>query len=181
MNNLRKNILLIAGTGRNVGKTLFACNLIESLKCKNQVICIKISPHFHEINNKLEILKETKDFLIAKENSVDGGKDSNRLYRSGSNEVYYVQGIDSTLPEILSYFDEIISSEKAIICESGGLRNLVEPGLFIMINKKNNNQIKPRALEYKKLANKWIEFNGDEFDFDVNKIAFTSNGWELKN
>lgn len=181
MNNIRKNILLIAGTGRNVGKTLFACQLINNLKCKSNLICIKISPHFHKISDKLELVIETADYVITKEYSKKGNKDSNRLFRAGSKEVYYVQGKDDTLPDILSYFEKIIPPENPIICESGGLRDLIVPGLFLMIDKKNNNQIKSRAIKYKQLADKKIEFNGEKFDFDSNKIAFTENGWLIKN
>ena len=181
MNDIKKNTLLIAGTGRNVGKTLFACQLIKKLECKNHLVCIKISPHFHKINDKLELVKETADFVIAKEISTEGNKDSNRLLIAGSKDVYYVQGKDDTLPAILSYFEEIIPPENPIIWESGGLRDLIVPGLFLMIDKKNNKHIKPRAIKYKQLADKRIEFNGDEFDFNSENIAFTENGWIIKN
>ncbi|PKQ63054.1 hypothetical protein BZG02_09800 [Labilibaculum filiforme] len=177
----RKNILLIAGTGRNVGKTLFACRLIETLDCKNKLVCIKVSPHFHNLNEELEIVLKTENFVITKENNKTGSKDSNRLYRAGSNKVYYVQSKDDFLTEILSYFEKILPPETPIICESGGLRDLIVPGLFLMINKKYNNNIKPRAIGYKKLADKWIEFNGENFNFAANKIVFTTNGWEIKN
>lgn len=181
MENIRKNILLIAGTGRNVGKTLFACQLINNLKCKNHLICIKISPHFHKISDKLELIKETADFVIVKEKSKEGNKDSNRMFKAGSKEVYYVQGKDDTLPDILSYFEEIIPPDNPIICESGGMRDLIIPGLFLMIDKKNNKQIKPRAIKYKQLADKKIEFNGEKFDFDSKNIVFTENAWVIKN
>ncbi|MBN2596181.1 MAG: hypothetical protein JXR82_05275 [Marinifilaceae bacterium] len=181
MKRIKRNILLIAGTGRNVGKTLFACRLIEELRCKNKLVCIKVSPHFHDLNAGLKIIQETENFVISKEINETGSKDSNRMFRSGSKEVYYVQAKDDYLHEVLSYFEKTLSPETPIICESGGLRDLIEPGLFLMINKKNNNNIKPRAVGYRKLADKWIEFNGEEFDFTAKKIAFTTNGWEIKN
>jgi hypothetical protein len=181
MRNIKKNILLIAGTGRNVGKTLFACRLIEELACKNELVCIKVSPHFHELSKELEIIRETEDFIIAKENNKKGSKDSNRLFQAGSKKVYYVQAKDDHLPEVLSYFEKILTPETPVICESGGLRDLIEPGLFLMINKENNNNIKPRAIGYGKLADKWIEFNGENFNFTVDKITFADNEWKIKN
>ncbi len=181
MRSIKRNILLIAGTGRNVGKTLFACRLIEQLACKNELVCIKISPHFHELSKELEIVSETEDFVIAKENNKSGSKDSNRLFRAGSKKVYYVQAKDDHLPEVLSYFEKIVTVETPVICESGGLRDLIEPGLFLMINKEKNNNIKPRAIGYQKLADKWIEFNGEDFNFTAENIAFTNNEWKIKN
>lgn len=181
MRNIKKNILLIAGTGRNVGKTLFACRLIKELACKNELVCIKISPHFHKLNKELEIIRETEGFIIAKENNKKGGKDSNRLFQAGSKKVYYVQAKDDYLPEVLSCFEQILSAETPVICESGGLKDLIEPGLFLMINKENNNNIKPRAIDYRQLADKWIEFNGENFNFTAEKITFTDNEWKIKN
>ena len=175
MRNIKKNILLIAGTGRNVGKTLFASRLIEELACKNKLVCIKVSPHFHKLNRELEIIRETEGFIIAKENNKKGSKDSNRLFQAGSKKVYYVQAKDDHLPEVLSYFEKILSAETPVIYESGGLRDLIEPGLFLMINKENNNNIKTRAIGYRQLADKWIEFNGENFNFTANKIAFTNS------
>jgi hypothetical protein len=61
------------------------------------------------------------------------------------------------------------------------LRDLIEPGLFLMINKEKNNDIKPRAIGYQKLADKWIEFNGEDFNFTAENIAFTDNEWKIKN
>jgi hypothetical protein len=179
MKNRKQNILLIAGTGRNVGKTLFACQLIKSLACKN-VICIKISPHFHVLNKEIEIIKRTENLVIAKENQKTGTKDSNRMLQAGSQEVYYVQAKDDALTEVLSYFEEILSAETPVICESGGLRDLIEPGVFLMINKKNNNNIKPRAIGYQKLADKWIEFDGENFNFTAENISFIHDKWKLK-
>ncbi|WP_372755695.1 hypothetical protein [Labilibaculum sp.] len=180
MTNKKQNILLIAGTGRNVGKTLFACQLIENVSCKN-IVSIKISPHFHLLNKEIEIIKKTKDFVIAKENQKSGTKDSNRMLRAGSKEVYYVQAKDKMLPEILSYFEKKLKPEDPIICESGGLRDFIEPGLFLMINKKNNEYIKPRAFAYEKIADKWIEFDGENFNLSAKNISFINQQWKLIN
>ena len=176
----RKNILLIAGTGRNVGKTMFACNIIKCLSNQTPITSIKISPHFHELSPNLEIISQNENYLISKENKKEGEKDSNRLLNAGSKEVYYVQAKDEFLTEILSYFDCILDPTTPIICESGALRDIIQPGLFLMIDKKNNNNLKPRAIGYKQLANEWIEFDGEEFDFTANKIAFSNNEWVIK-
>lgn len=179
MKKRKQNILLIAGTGRNVGKTLFACQLVKNLSCKN-VICIKISPHFHKLNKEIEIVKKTENFIIAKENQKTGTKDSNRMLRAGCKEVYYVQAKDETLPEILKYFEKELNPEDPIICESGGLREWIQPGLFIMINKQFSKNIKPRAIAYEKLADKWIEFDGENFNLSAGNFSFINNQWELK-
>ncbi len=44
------NILLIAGTGRNVGKTLLACEIIQQLSKTMAVTAIKTSSHEHPLS-----------------------------------------------------------------------------------------------------------------------------------
>ena len=44
----KSNFLLVAGNGRNVGKTFLACEIIKQLSQKNEVTGVKISPHFQK-------------------------------------------------------------------------------------------------------------------------------------
>ena len=46
--------------------------------------------------------------------------------------------------------------------------------------KKDNKNIKTRAISYGKLADKWIEFNGENFNFTAENISFTNNEWKIK-
>jgi len=176
---LRENILLIAGTGQNVGKTLFACKLIDQLKDQHTIISIKICPHFHELKSETLILKKTENFIITKETTTEYNKDSNRMLKAGSDAVYFVQTKDEYLSEVLSFFDKFIKTNTPVIIESGGLRELVTPGLFLML--KSNNQTKPKTEKHLLLADREIEFNGDSFNFDPALINFASNKWVIKN
>ena len=49
------NMLIVRGTGRNVGKTLSACNIIKQLAEKHNPVGVKISPHFHSLDGIQEI------------------------------------------------------------------------------------------------------------------------------
>jgi hypothetical protein len=180
MTHKRNNILLIAGTGQNVGKTLFASKVIELVSKNKPVVSIKISPHFHKQNKNMEILLATDNFQIIKENSKEGNKDSNRFLKAGSSEVYYVQTKDSSLVEVLSYFDDILDSNTAIVCESGGLRDVIEPGLFLILNKSENKNFKPRIEKYKHLSDAWIEFDGEEFTLPAEQIIYENQKWKIQ-
>lgn len=177
----RENIILLAGNGQNVGKTLFACQLINSLKQKHSVIGIKICPHSHELKPDTEFIINNKNYQIAKEHLQQGKKDSNRLLAAGAKEVYYIQAKDDYLNEVLSCLDKVIPNDQLLIVESGGLRKILEPGLFIMIESKNNKKLKPNTKEYRVLADLNIEFDGEEFNFDSDKIDFSEQKWVIKN
>ncbi|NOU59105.1 hypothetical protein [Marinifilum caeruleilacunae] len=181
MSKKREHIILLAGNGQNVGKTLFACRLIESLKSKFDVVGIKICPHFHELPADTIFIKKTDDYQIIKEYKEEGSKDSNRLLSAGAKEVYYIQAKDDKLKEVLDLLDNMISSLGPVIIESGGLRNILKPGLFLMIENKNNKKLKPQTIDYRKLADVNIEFDGEQFNFDPKNIEFSNQKWVIKN
>ncbi|MDE5422695.1 hypothetical protein L3073_10795 [Ancylomarina sp. DW003] len=176
-----KNILLIAGTGQNVGKTLFASRVIENNASKFPIISIKISPHLHPLNSDAQLIESTDGYTISKEINTAGNKDSQRFLIAGSKEVYYVQCMDEQLTLVFEKLSQLIRTDSPIVCESGGLRQVLKPGLFLMINKKNNKLIKDQALRNKELADRWIEFNDQEFDLNPSKVKFSQSGWSIQN
>jgi hypothetical protein len=179
MEKKRDNIILLAGNGQNAGKTLFACQLISSLRIK--VIGIKICPHFHHLPSDTNFIVKTENYQIIKENKQEGSKDSNRLLNAGADKVFYIQTKDEHLNDVLCYLDKIICSATPIIIESGGLRNIIEPGLFLMIENKNNRKLKPNTLYFRKLADVNIEFDGEKFNFEPGNIDFSKKKWVIKN
>ncbi|WP_372643517.1 hypothetical protein [Ancylomarina sp.] len=181
MEKIYKNILLIAGTGQNVGKTLFASQVIAQHAIHFPVISIKIAPHFHRLNPDAQIIEKGTDYTIIKELNADGNKDSQRFLTAGSKEVYYVQCMDNKLPIVFDKLMKRLPQDSPIICESGGLRQIMKPGIFLIINKTNNNQIKPQAIRDRELADKWIEFDEQRFDFDPKNLKFSKSGWTIQN
>jgi len=176
-----KNILLIAGTGQNVGKTLFASQIIAHHASRLSIISIKISPHFHQIDPNSQIVDQGTDYIIIKESNKPGNKDSQRLLNAGSKEVYYIQCHDEQLQLVFNKLKKYIPDNMPIICEAGGLRQFIKPGLFLMINKKNNSNIKTQAIRNRELADKWIEFDDQKFDFDPKSLSFSESGWNIQN
>ena len=58
------NILIVAGTGRNIGKTITACRIIGQLAKNHEPVGVKISPHFHELEVNLKYLYQSENFVI---------------------------------------------------------------------------------------------------------------------
>ena len=101
------------------------------------MISIKIAPHFHRLNPDVQIVEQCTDYCIIKELNSNGNKDSQRFLSAGSKDVYYVQCMDNKLPIVFDKLMKLIPKDSPIICESGGLRQIMKPGIFLMINKKN--------------------------------------------
>ena len=85
------NLLLIAGTVRNTGKTTLACEIINKISQQTDVIGIKISPHFHGGTNSLTVLSRSEKFNLYQETSVKSSKDSSKMLSAGSDKVCYAE------------------------------------------------------------------------------------------
>jgi hypothetical protein len=169
------NLLLIAGNGRNVGKTYFACTIIKQLALVSEVIGIKISSHRHPVK-KEDILLENERFCIVEEKQ-NSTKDSSLFLQAGAKRVLFIMAAQPHLEEAFLKIKPGLQSH-AIVCESGGLHEIVSPGLFFFVNSKGKEIIKKQHLNY---APHLVINNGKEFDFDIRNIQFVNKQFKLKN
>jgi molybdopterin-guanine dinucleotide biosynthesis protein A len=174
------NWLIVYGTNRNAGKTTLITRIISHFHSKIPVCAVKISPHFHEIDEEDVIIAKSDDFIIVKEVKSSTGKDSSRMLDAGAGVVLYVQVWDNNLGRVLPLIIKNLPSDSAVICESGWARNLVEPGLFLILNRKGEMEIKENVSKPKLLADRWIEFDGRDFDFNPDEISFQEGAWGLR-
>lgn len=135
------NLILIAGTGRNSGKTSLTEYLIPKLH-PTSVTAIKISSHFHSIANDDKILEINKNYVIVEEERNNTGKDSARMLAVGAKKVYYIQANDEGLTAAFDFVYKLTPAHHTIICESGALYKYIKPGIFVLMkNAKVNKNI----------------------------------------
>ncbi|MCX6240071.1 MAG: hypothetical protein NTY07_21445 [Bacteroidia bacterium] len=173
-------LLLIAGTGRNTGKTTFACNIIRKFSNHNSIIALKITPHFHKNVQNGNLIINSTNLYIAEETDSTSGKDSSLMLAAGAQQSFFVMATDKHLSEAIQEVLKILPSNALLVCESGGLRDWIVPGLFFMMNRKDNGLIKPTAEKLKLLADRLITFDGEKIDFELDTIEITGNQWILK-
>jgi hypothetical protein len=168
------NLLLISGNGRNVGKTYLACKIIKALSKSHPVTGVKISSHFHPFN-KDNVIVESKNFLLLEEKELNQ-KDSSLMLQAGAQKVIFVMAEQKNLKEGFSHLNHLFS-DNPIVCESGGLAEFVDPGLFLFVKKENDEIVKSHLLKY---SPQIIE-NGDMgFTPDIKNIEFKNNHFSLK-
>jgi len=172
-------MLLIAGTGRNSGKTTLACQFIKKTSANFPVTAIKITPHFHPHTENGRTIIERDDLVIIEETDPGTGKDSSLMLKAGASRSYFVMAKDEQLKEALQLLIKLIPDTTPVVCESGGLRHLVEPGVFLMMNRSDNNTFKTGAEALKKIADRLVTFDGDRIDFDFNTINYSENKWRI--
>ena len=173
-------LLLIAGTGRNTGKTTFACQILRKFSPVKSIYSIKITPHFHKNIQSGRLILQTSNLYIAEETDSSTTKDSSLMLESGAQKSFFVMATDQNLMEAFQKIVQLIPSDSFIICESGGLRHHVVPGLFFMMNKTDREIMKPDAEKLMLLADRVITFDGEKNDFELNSIEINDNGWTIK-
>ena len=164
------NMLLVAGTSRNVGKTTFACKVIEQI-CPNQnVVGIKITPHFHAIDKTCINMFEKEGVVVYEEKNKTTTKDSSRMLAAGASKVYFIQAADEKIIEALEYLIPLIPSDVAIVCESAAIRKYVVPGFFILMTRGIPNSKNAEFINM-------IDFQVVDFDDRGISLNFKDGKW----
>ncbi|MDP2335430.1 MAG: hypothetical protein Q8N05_03060 [Bacteroidota bacterium] len=173
-------LLLIAGTGRNTGKTTLVCNILRKFSLDHSIISLKITPHFHRNIQSGKVIIDESNLYLAEETDSTTGKDSSLMLQAGALQSFFVMANDEHLDTAFQEIGKRVPSGSLLVCESGGLRYHVVPGLFFMMSRSENAIIKPASEKLKLLADCMITFDGEKLNFDLDSIEITDNKWTLK-
>ncbi len=180
------NMLMIGSTGRNVGKTEFACRLIARLAPSLPVIGLKITtirerggacPRGGEGCGVCGALKG--DFCISEELARDTGKDTSRLLKAGATRVFWLRAQKECLAEGFAALLQHLPAGAPIVCESNAAREFIRPGAFLVVRESPHKAIKPSCREVIELADRVFDFHGDGWDFQPDQCHFTQGRWFL--
>ena len=173
------NLLLIAGTGRNTGKTTLACSIIKKFSPDFQVIGLKISPHFHGRTDSLKAIVTDDNFNIYEETSKSTGKDSSLMLKAGAIKVFYIEVLDEYLKTAFEQFMSILPESYLLVCESPALRKYIQPGVFFIVDSERNKNKKKEILEFREKAEMWIDTDNDNIQDIINKIKSINSSWHF--
>lgn len=182
----RPDMLLIGATGRNVGKTEFACALIHIHARRIRTVGLKITaisdtggncPRGGEGCGVCTTLDG--HFTITEERDPLGSKDTSRMLRAGAHRVLWLRVLREHLMEGVKALLEMIPAGTAIVCESNTARRILEPGLFLMIRPEGPCITKPSAVDLMPLADRLVTFSGAGWDLDPECCRFEQGSWYL--
>jgi len=176
------SMLLIGGTGRKIGKTTLASMIIEHFAKTNEIIGLKISnmkpgdEAFHGFHEH----RLHENFSILKENQI-GNKDSQRMLGSGATPSFFIRVQDEFIDEAFAALLQKIAKNAIVVCESNSLRNIVEPGLFLMVHDNSGKPLKAESEKLLAMADvQLIAHEYPEFKETINKIQLLETGWSFK-
>lgn len=177
-----KNLLIIGGSGRNVGKTTLATSIITKISATTPTIGLKVSTfkkgneQYHGAHTPLPL----NSFRINTETCVNPQKDTAKMVFSGASKAYFIETYDTLVPQAYNEFIRTSNSAGlAIVCESQSLRYYVKPGLFILIMDSQNS--KKFTEEFIKQAD-FVCYTGNDKTWPEKlsrQIHFTTEGWVL--
>lgn len=172
----RTDFLIVSGNGRNTGKTTFICRVIKHISKQYPVTAIKVSPHFHS-SDKEKAIFQGDQYVIREELDRESNKDSSLMLRAGAKRVFYIEAKDEHIKNAVDILIDGDLLEGAVICESGGLRQLIEPSLLLLLNRKGRKEIKSGFKHLAPLADHVISFNGEDFNLQPENIGFDGILW----
>ena len=179
------NMLLIGAAGRDVGKTTFACEVIRRFLDINlyaaKVTAIQARDGLCPRGGKgCGVCTSLEgDFCITEETRTDGKKDTQRLLAAGAKQVLWLRALKSKLEEGAREFLDTIGPDTPLVCESNSLRNVVVPGLFLMLKNPDAKEMKTSAQQVHSHADIMVHSDGHHFDFDFDRISLVANCWQL--
>jgi molybdopterin-guanine dinucleotide biosynthesis protein A len=180
-------MLMIGSAGANVGKTVLACALIKKFNKSADIIGIKVTtirakdgqcPRGGQGCGVCSSLDG--DFYITEETDSNSKKDTARLLAAGAKRVFWLRVLKKGLKEGLTALLDIIGPDAVTICESNSLRQVVEPGLFLMVKARDSKTWKSSARDVKEYADEIIVTGPSGFDSDLDRIKLTDRKWTLQ-
>ena len=180
-------MLMIGSAGANIGKTELACALLREFSKSCDITGIKVTtikdkdgqcPRGGEGCGVCSSLDG--NFCITEETGVNSGKDTARLLAAGAAKVFWLRVMKTHLKEGLAALLDKIGADAVSLCESNSLRQVVKPGLFLMVRGKDPRKWKSSADAVKKYADKVVASDGSSFDFDIGRIKLLGGKWVMQ-
>jgi len=180
-------MLMIGSAGTNAGKTEFACSLLSRFGGSNNITGIKVTaieerdgqcPRGGEGCGVCSSLDGA--YNSTEETDSSSGKDTARLLAAGAGRVFWLRAMKAHMKDAATSLLDIIGPDAISICESNSLRHVVEPGLFLIVEKNHQKVWKDSALQVKKYADRIVVSDGRTFDLDINRVKLMGGKWTLQ-
>lgn len=144
------NMIQIGSTGRNSGKTTIAKRIIAENRHRFTIYGLKIIT-ISGVRGKCQrgeigcgiCTSIDEGYELIEETKCSGTKDTMELLKAGCKKVYLLKVFHDHLLEGFLSFLQFVPRDTVIVCESNSIREVVKPGLFLMMD--NQKAIKKTA------------------------------------
>jgi molybdopterin-guanine dinucleotide biosynthesis protein A len=178
--------LLIGSTGRNSGKTEFACAIIRAFRGKYPIVGVKVTaivegestcPRGGAGCGVCAALE--RDFEISEEQGEHPGKDTARMLESGAHKVFWVRCRRQQLHAAIAALLTRLEPGALVVAESNSLARAIEPDLFLMVTNGRSSSAKPSAADVMPLAQHMVLSADGAFDPNPRHLVVLDGAWHL--
>lgn len=181
-----ENMLMIGSSGSNVGKTELACALLRRFGGTHRIVGVKVTAAASKEQSCPRggqgcgvCSSMDAEYRITEETDRCSRKDTGRLLTAGADKVYWLRVLRTHLQQGLSVLLEVVGRGSIVICESNSLRQVVEPGLFIIVDRADRPAWKHSAQQVRQHADRIVLSDGKSFDLDLDRIQLVGTRWRL--
>ncbi len=183
----RPDLLIVGGTGRSSGKTELACRLIRRHADSTPVVGLKVTaveraggdcPHGGTGCGVCSSLD--RPWIVSRDEDPGTPKDTGRMLASGARRVYWLRALRPELADGAADLLRRVPPGWVGVCESTSFREVVEPGLFLLVRAAGHTPVKPSARAVAHLAERVVVSDGRSFDLDLDRISVVDGQWALR-
>lgn len=165
-------LLLIGAMARNSGKTTIACHFIRQWRRLTPVYALKlITVDRSKLGCHRGIVgcgicsSLAGSFEIIEEDGGNPAKDTSLMLAAGATGSYLIKSDKDHVAEAFQAFLALVPKSAVIVAESNTLRRYVEPGAFIMSERRDASllSLKPSALAVQSLADIQVDVVADKW------------------
>jgi hypothetical protein len=178
--------ILIGSTGRNSGKTEFACAVIRALHRQHPIIGVKLTA----VTDGEAVCPRggngcgacaglDADYRISEEQGQEPGKDTARMLASGARRALWVRCRRDRMHAAVGALLARLAPGSLVVAESNSLAQAVEPDLFLMLKNGRSDSVKPTAAEVMSLAQRVVVSGDGRFDLDPRRIRSVDGVWRV--
>lgn len=166
------NILLVGSNTRKTGKSTIICRLLERYAKEHSISAIKLAIYDDIKDLKSHYPESSEKGVYIVEEQEPGDKDSKKFLASGAKQSWFIAVMQSEIGQVINLIKSIKSEGELLIIESTSLRNYLEPGVFIFVNKISK---KNKKREVRNMADLEIETGSDDFN-NIDQIICPEKG-----
>ncbi len=177
-------MIMLGAAEQNAGKTEFACRLIRRYKARERIIGIKITTVDSERktcprgNEGCAVCTSfSGGFQLTEETGGPAGKDTVRMLEAGANQVFWLKVRKESISSGVAALGRYLDKKTCIICESNSCRQVIEPGIFVVLQKQATSHIKKTCRVVLDQADKIIAFDGAGWDLRTDQFIFNDGRW----
>jgi hypothetical protein len=178
--------MVIGSTGRNSGKTEFACAVIRALHRQHPIIGIKLTA----VTDGEAVCPRggggcgacaglDADYRISEEQGQEAGKDTARMLASGARRALWVRCRRDRMHAAVGALLARLDPGTLVVAESNSLAQAVEPDVFLMVTSEDSTSVKPTAAEVMSLAQRLVLSSDGGFDLDPRRIRIVDGVWRV--